>query len=77
MVAKFYSKIYGKGLTKIYSMIYFVFLEEIYMNIKEMAEKIIRDTQKPLSPVEIWEIAEPQGYREKLKLTGRTMPIVV
>jgi hypothetical protein len=47
------------------------------MNTKEMAEKIIRDTQKPLSPVEIWEIAEPQGYREKLKLKGRTIPSTI
>ena len=27
-------------------------------NLREMAGKIIRDIQKPLSPVEIWEIAE-------------------
>ena len=47
------------------------------MNIREMAEKIIRDAQKPLSPVEIWEIAEPQGYREKLNLKGRTIPSTV
>jgi len=44
------------------------------MNIKQMAEKILRDTQKPLSPTEIWEFAEPQGYREKLNLKGRTIP---
>jgi hypothetical protein len=47
------------------------------MNIREMAEKIIRDAQKPLSPVEIWEIAEPQGYREKLNLKGRTIPSTI
>jgi len=43
------------------------------VNIKQMAEKIIRDAQKPLSPTEIWEIAESQGYREKLNLKGRTI----
>jgi hypothetical protein len=43
------------------------------MNIKELAAKIIRDAQKPLSPTEIWDIAEPQGYKEKLGLTGRTI----
>ena len=44
------------------------------MNIKIMAEKIIKEAQKPLSPVEIWDIAEPQGYKEKLYLKGRTIP---
>jgi len=43
------------------------------MNLRDMAEKIIRDAQKPLSPVEIWEIAEPLGYKEKLNLKGRTI----
>ncbi|MDR1466712.1 MAG: hypothetical protein LBI40_03740, partial [Treponema sp.] len=33
--------------------------------------------QKPLSPVEIWEIAEPQGYKEKLNLKGRTIPSTI
>jgi hypothetical protein len=47
------------------------------MNIREMAERIIRDVQQPLSPVEIWEIAEPQGYREKLNLKGRTIPSTI
>jgi len=47
------------------------------MNLKELAEKIIRDAQKPLSPVEIWEIAEPQGYKDKLGLTGRTIPSTI
>jgi hypothetical protein len=47
------------------------------MNLKELAEKIIRDAQKPLSPVEIWEIAEPQGYKSKLGLTGRTIPSTI
>ena len=47
------------------------------MNVKEMAEKIIRRAKKPLSPVEIWEIAEPQGYREKLNLKGRTIPSTI
>jgi hypothetical protein len=47
------------------------------MNLKEMSEKIIRDAQKPLSPVEIWEVAEPQGYKEKLNLKGRTIPITI
>jgi hypothetical protein len=47
------------------------------MNIREMAEKIIRDAQKPLSPVEIWEIAELQGYREKLNLKGHTIPSTI
>ncbi|MDR0604804.1 MAG: hypothetical protein LBG80_10920 [Bacteroidales bacterium] len=42
-----------------------------------MAEKIIMDSQKPLSPVEIWEIAEPQGYKEKLNLKGRTIPSTI
>ncbi|MCL2117998.1 MAG: HTH domain-containing protein [Planctomycetaceae bacterium] len=47
------------------------------MNLKELAAIIIRDAQKPLSPVEIWEIAEPQGYKEKLGLTGRTIPTTI
>jgi hypothetical protein len=47
------------------------------MNLREMAEKIIRDTQKPLSPAEIWEIAESQGYKEKLNLKGRTIPTTI
>ncbi|MDR1219044.1 MAG: hypothetical protein LBK73_05475 [Treponema sp.] len=47
------------------------------MNLKGVAEKIIRDAQKPLSPVEIWEIAEPQGYKDKLRLTGRTIPSTI
>lgn len=47
------------------------------MNLRDMAEKIIRDAQKPLSPVEIWEIAEPQGYKEKLNLKGRTIASTV
>ena len=46
-------------------------------NIREMAEKIIRDTQKPLSPVEIWEIAQPLGYKEKLNLNGSTIPATI
>jgi hypothetical protein len=47
------------------------------MNLKEMAEKIIMDAQKPLSPVEIWEIGEPQGYKEKLSLKGKTIPSTI
>ena len=47
------------------------------MNLREMAEKVIMDAQKPLSPVEIWEIAEPQGYKEKLNLKGRTIPSTI
>lgn len=47
------------------------------MNLKEMSEKIIKEAQKPLSPVEIWEIAEPQGYREKLNLKGKTIPSTI
>lgn len=42
-----------------------------------MSEKIIKEAQKPLSPVEIWEIAEEQGYREKLNLKGRTIPSTI
>jgi hypothetical protein len=29
------------------------------MNLKDMAEQIIKEAQKPLSPEEIWDIAEP------------------
>jgi hypothetical protein len=47
------------------------------MNLREMSEKIIRDAQKPLSPIEIWEMAEPQGYKEKLNLKGRTIPSTI
>lgn len=43
------------------------------MTLIELAEKIIKEAKKPLSPVEIWEIAEPQGYKEKLSLKGRTI----
>jgi len=44
------------------------------LNIKDMAETIIRDAQKPLTPIEIWDIAEPQGYKQKLNLNGKTIP---
>ncbi|GHV83604.1 hypothetical protein AGMMS50212_09440 [Spirochaetia bacterium] len=44
------------------------------MNLKDIAEEIIKDAQKPLSPEEIWDIAESQGFKEKLKLTGKTIP---
>jgi hypothetical protein len=47
------------------------------MHLKELAEKIIKEARKPLSPVEIWEIAEAQKYRETLKLTGRTIPSTI
>ena len=47
------------------------------MNLKGLAEKLIREAQKPLSAIEIWEIAEPQGYKEKLGLTGRTIPTTI
>jgi hypothetical protein len=43
------------------------------MSLKEMSEKIIKEAKKPLSPEEIWEIAESQGYKEKLGLKGRTI----
>ncbi|MCL2126988.1 MAG: HTH domain-containing protein [Treponema sp.] len=43
------------------------------MNLKELSEKIIRDAKKPLSPIEIWEIAEKKGYKGKLGLTGKTI----
>ena len=42
-------------------------------NIKEMAEKIIRETRKPLSPTEILEYAEELGFKDKLNLKGRTI----
>jgi len=41
--------------------------------IKEMSETIIRETQKPLSAVEILEYAETLGFKEKLNLKGRTI----
>jgi hypothetical protein len=44
------------------------------MNIKDMAEEIILETQKPLSPEEIWALAESKGYKDKLKLYGETIP---
>ncbi|MDR0733934.1 MAG: hypothetical protein LBF08_07760, partial [Dysgonamonadaceae bacterium] len=47
------------------------------MTLKEMTEKIIKEAQKPLSPIEIWEIAEPQGYRGKLNLKGKTIPSTI
>lgn len=47
------------------------------MNLRDMSEKIIREAQKPLSAVEIWEIAEPLGYKEKLNLKGRTIPSTI
>jgi hypothetical protein len=44
------------------------------MNIKDMAQEIIKEAQKPLSPEEIWAVAEPKGYKNKLKLNGKTIP---
>jgi hypothetical protein len=47
------------------------------MTLREMAEKIIKEAQRPLSPVEIWEIAELQGYKEKLNLKGKTISTTI
>jgi hypothetical protein len=39
----------------------------------KLSEKIIKEAKKPLSPKEIWKIAESQRYKEKLNLEGRTI----
>jgi hypothetical protein len=44
------------------------------MNIKDMAQETIKEAQKPLSSEEIWALAEPKGYKDKLKLNGKTIP---
>jgi len=37
-----------------------------------LAEKILREENKPLSPSEIWNIAMSKGYDEQLDSKGKT-----
>lgn len=37
-----------------------------------LAEKILRDEKKPLSPAEMWKIAETKGYDKELETKGKT-----
>jgi hypothetical protein len=50
---------------------------EKYTKIKNQKKLKYKRLSKTIIPVEIWEIAEPQGYREKLNLKGRTMPSAI
>ena len=38
----------------------------------ELAEKILREQGKPLSPTEIWEIAVSNGYENDIESCGKT-----
>jgi hypothetical protein len=38
----------------------------------ELAQKIIEEEKKPLSPEEIWELAKIKGYDKKVKTQGKT-----
>jgi len=38
----------------------------------ELAERILREQRKPLTPEEIWEVAKDKGYDKKSTLKGRT-----
>jgi hypothetical protein len=42
------------------------------MNFIELAEKVIREENKPLSQNEIWEIAKLKGYDQLVGTTGKT-----
>ena len=42
------------------------------MNFIQLAEKIIKEENKPLSPTEIWEIGVQKGYNKLIKSTGKT-----
>ncbi len=42
------------------------------MNFIELAEKIIREENRPLSQNEIWNIAKIKGYDKEIKTTGKT-----
>jgi hypothetical protein len=42
------------------------------MNFIELAEKIIREENKPLTPNEIWELGVQKGYNKQINTTGKT-----
>ncbi len=42
------------------------------MTTLELAEKILRETRKPLTPEEIWDVAKGKGYDKKSTLKGKT-----
>jgi len=42
------------------------------MNFIELAEKIIREENKPLTPSEIWELGIKKGYNKQINTTGKT-----
>jgi len=42
------------------------------MNFIELAEKIIREANRPLTQNEIWEIAKIKGYDKDVGTTGKT-----
>lgn len=42
------------------------------MNFIELAEKIIREENRPLTQNEIWEIAKLKGYDKFVGITGKT-----
>ena len=42
------------------------------MNFIQLAEKIIKEENKPLSPTGIWEIGVQKGYDKLIKSKGKT-----
>lgn len=42
------------------------------MKFLELAEKVLREAQRPLSPEEIWEIAQEKGYADQVGSKGKT-----
>ena len=42
------------------------------MTFLELIEKVLREAQHPLTPDEIWQIAQEKGYAEQVGTTGKT-----
>jgi uncharacterized protein len=42
------------------------------MTFLQLAEKVIKEENKPLSPAEIWKIAQIKGYDKMLDSQGKT-----
>lgn len=42
------------------------------MTFLELAEKVLREAQRPLTPEEIWQIAQEKGYADQVGTRGKT-----
>lgn len=47
-------------------------MEKKFLTLKKLAEKIIGEEKRPLTPKEIWEIAQQKGYSKLSKTAGKT-----